>query len=73
MPCRVLLIVLGFSLLFYSYGEENESHIELQRAKQVPVTMTGSGAVHQDEVRAEPFLQDPYLNSVRVYQDPPGS
>lgn len=68
MAGRVLPMVLGFSLFFFGYREENESHTELQRAKLVPVSMTGPGAMQQDEVRAELFLLDPYLLLVAVYQ-----
>lgn len=60
MARRVLRMLLGFCLLFFNYGAENESHAELQRAKLVPVSRTGPGAMHQDEVRAELFLQYPY-------------
>ncbi|KAB5579576.1 hypothetical protein PHYPO_G00196600 [Pangasianodon hypophthalmus] len=49
MALRVLPMVLGFCLLFFSYGEENRSHTELQRAELVPVSMTGPGAMQQDE------------------------
>lgn len=54
-------MVLGFCLLFCSHGEENESQTALQRTKLVPVSTTGPGAMHQNEVRAELFLMDPYL------------
>lgn len=62
MTWRVLPIVLVFCPLFFAYGEGNESHTELKRAKLDSASMTGPEAVHRDEVRAEPFLQDPYLN-----------
>lgn len=68
MAQRVLPMVLGLCLLSFSYGEENESHTELQRAKQVPVSSTGPGPMHQDVVRVHFFLPDPYLLCVAVYQ-----
>ncbi|KAF4089694.1 hypothetical protein AMELA_G00069310 [Ameiurus melas] len=62
MAGRVLPMVLGFSLFFFfGYGEENESHTELHRAKLVPVSMTGPGAMQQDEA-AVLGLEQKYQN-----------
>ncbi|GAA6067604.1 uncharacterized protein LOC108267632 [Tachysurus ichikawai] len=51
MAWRVLPIVLGCCLVFFAYGEENESHTELERfdVKQFPVSSAGLRAIHQDE------------------------
>ncbi|MCI4377653.1 hypothetical protein PGIGA_G00206030 [Pangasianodon gigas] len=62
MALRVLPMVLGVCLLFFSYGEENGSHAELQRAELVPVSMTGPGAMQQDEA--------PVLGLEVKYQNP---
>ncbi|KAG7329968.1 hypothetical protein KOW79_006190 [Hemibagrus wyckioides] len=61
MAWRVLPMFWGFCLLSFSYGEENESHTELQRAKQVPVSSTGPGPMHQD-VASVLGLEQEYQN-----------
>lgn len=61
-------MVLGFCLFFFSHGEENKSQTDLQKTKLVPVATTGPGAIHQNEVRVELFLLDPYLLLEAVYQ-----
>ncbi|KAK2860710.1 hypothetical protein Q7C36_004876 [Tachysurus vachellii] len=65
MAWRVLPILLGCCLVFFTYGEENESHTELQifDVKQFPVSSTGPRAIHQNEASAF-GLEQKYQNRV---------